>query len=324
MTLPVALRAAVDRALEGVTVADLSAAAKILSDRYRGEVRDGRAHLSEDLSARAYLAVRLPATFAAVRAAFEAAAAARPDFAPGSQLDVGSGPGTAVWAAAEVWPGLAAATLVESSPAIRAWGERLADPAPVARMDWRAGDAAGGLGMAEPADLVTAAYMINEVAETARDALVDRLWSLTAGVLVIVEPGTSAGWRRILAARDRLIAGGGHVVAPCPHALACPLSAPDWCHFSTRVARSRLHRQVKGAEVGWEDEKSTFLAVSRQPADIRDLIGRVLTPPRTGKGHVTLKLCRPDGGAGERTISRRDGDLWRSARKLDWGDALSG
>ena len=324
MTLPFALRAAVDRALDGAPLADLSAAAKLLSDRYRGEVRDGRAHLSEDLAARAYLAVRLPATFAAVRAALDAAAAAQPDFAPRTQLDVGAGPGTAVWAAAEVWPGLEAATLVESSPAIRRWGERLADPGPVPRMDWHAGDAAGGLDAASPADLVTAAYMINEVAEPARDALVDRLWALAAGMLVIVEPGTSAGWRRILAARARLIEAGGHILGPCPHALACPLAPPEWCHFSTRVPRSRLHRQVKGGEVGWEDEKSIWLAVSRQAPHVPDLIGRVLAPPRTGKGHLTVKLCRTDGTAGERTISRRDGDLWRTARKLDWGDPMCG
>jgi hypothetical protein len=62
MELPPQIRAAVDQALEGVALADLRAAAECLSKRYRDETRDGRAHLSDDLAARAYLAVRMPAT----------------------------------------------------------------------------------------------------------------------------------------------------------------------------------------------------------------------------------------------------------------------
>ena len=42
MELPPALRQAVDKALEGVSLADLRRAADLLSRRYRGEVRDGR------------------------------------------------------------------------------------------------------------------------------------------------------------------------------------------------------------------------------------------------------------------------------------------
>ncbi len=74
MELPPALRQAVDAALEGISARDLSAASEALSRRYRGEVRDGRFHVADDLTARAYLAARLPATYAAVRAALAAIA----------------------------------------------------------------------------------------------------------------------------------------------------------------------------------------------------------------------------------------------------------
>ena len=39
----------------------------------------------------------------------------------------------------------------------------------------------------------------------------------------------------------------------------------DWCHFTCRVARSRLHKLLKGGEAPYEDEKFAFLAVARQP-----------------------------------------------------------
>ncbi|TIU19787.1 MAG: methyltransferase type 11, partial [Mesorhizobium sp.] len=95
------------------------------------------------------------------------------------------------------------------------------------------------------------------------------LWRLTSDTLLIVEPGTPAGWQRVLAVRSQLIEAGAHVSAPCPHEAPCPLVPPDWCHFSRRVARSRLHRLAKEADVPWEDEKFIYLAASRQPAAVR-------------------------------------------------------
>src|SRR5262245_3141425 len=103
MEMPPALREGVDRAREGVPLAELARAAEERSRRYRAEVRDGRFHLDGDLAARAYLATRLPATYAAISASLTAAAEMRPDFAPRSLLDAGAGPGSALWAAAGIW-----------------------------------------------------------------------------------------------------------------------------------------------------------------------------------------------------------------------------
>jgi ribosomal protein RSM22 (predicted rRNA methylase) len=317
MDLPQPLRQAVELALERTPLSDLAKASELLSSRYRSEIKDGQFHLNDDLAARAYLATRLPATYAAVSACLAAFANVKPDFAPRSLLDVGSGPGTVMWAVSERWTSLEKATLLEASPTIRAWGEKLGSP--VAEIKWQTADVSTDF-EAQPSDLVTAAYVLNELEEEARATVIERLWSLTKDVLVIVEPGTPAGWGRILKARAQLINAGGHVIAPCPHHEACPLVEPDWCHFSQRVARSRLHRQAKGAEVGWEDEKYSYLAVSRTPGV--QVQARVLGTPRTRTGLVQLKLCKQDGTAREQTISKRDGELFKTARRVDWGDAL--
>ncbi|MEQ1952969.1 small ribosomal subunit Rsm22 family protein [Mesorhizobium yinganensis] len=320
MELPTALRQAVDRLLERTPLADLQRASGILSARYRAELRDGRPHLDGALAVKAYLATRLPATYAAVRATFASVADGMPDFSPASLLDIGAGPGTAFWSAADCWPSLNAAVLVEASAAARSAGETLGREKPAMSTRWLADDATRGLPDLAPADLVTLCYVLDELDPAQRAALVERLWALTAGVLVIVEPGTPAGWQRILAARDRLIAAGAHLVAPCPHENPCPLAPPEWCHFSRRVARSRLHRMAKGGDVPWEDEKYIFVAAARQPA--RPPRARVIAPPRGGKGLVTLKLCQADGSAAELKLSKRDGDNFRIARRLDWGDAV--
>jgi ribosomal protein RSM22 (predicted rRNA methylase) len=320
MELPILLRRAVDRALSGIPLDEFAATAAVLSQRYREERRDGKAHVASNRDALAYLAVRLPATYAAVRASFAAVAEARPDFAPKSALDVGAGPGTALWAATECWPELADVLLVEASRVFRVFGEQLAAEMQQVRMTWRTSDVATDGIHGEPRDLVTLAYVLNEIAPENQSLVVERLWRLAADTFVIVEPGTPAGWQRILAARRQLIEAGAHVIAPCPHANACPLQPPDWCHFARRVARSRLHRQAKGADVPWEDEKFSYLAVSRTWAAAAG--ARVIARPRKASGRVTLKLCRPDGSAAEQLFSRRDGALFRRASRSDWGSSL--
>lgn len=313
MELPPALRLAVDAVLEGISGRDLAAASDALSQRYRGEVRDGRPHVSDELTARAYLAARLPATYAAVRTALNAVAELRPDFTPRSLLDFGAGPGTALWAARDCWPDLDAATLVEASASMRKFGEDFAGESGVARVDWRHDAPATG-----ESDLVTLAYVLDELDPAQRTALVQQLWSRSADTLLIVEPGTPAGWRRVLDARALLLNQGAHMLAPCPHTHACPLSAPDWCHFSRRVARSRAHLQAKSAEVPWEDEKFIYLAVARNSANLP--AARVIAPPRAGSGKVELKLCESDGKAETVLVTKREGARYKQARRLAWGE----
>lgn len=315
MELPRALRQAVDAALQGVPARDLAAAAETLSRRYRAELRDGRLHVGDDLAAQAYLAARLPATYAAIRAALDAVAAVRPEFAPRSLLDFGAGPGTALWAAHDCWPDLDSASLVEASAAMRQFGAAFAPQSGVAAVDWHAVPPSSGA-----CDLATVAYVLDELDPAQRSAVIQQLWSLTGDTLLVVEPGTPAGWRRILEARDLLLRQGAHVVAPCPHAGACPIAAPDWCHFARRVARSRAHLQAKGAEVPWEDEKFSYLAVSRRPGPLP--AARVIAPPRTGSGKVELKLCEQNGAARSELVTRRSGDRYRTMRRLSWGDAV--
>ena len=276
--------------------------------------------MAEDRAVKAYLAPRLPATSAAVRAIIDALAEARPDFQPKSLLDIGAGPGTMLWATTDLWSDLEQAVLVEASAAVRKIGQSLATDAIAARIDWLAGDATIDLADLQPADLVTAAYVLDEIVPASLPKLVGRLWQLTADTLLIVEPGTPAGWQRILAVRRQLVEAGAHVLSPCPHEAPCPLAQPDWCHFSRRVARSRLHRLTKDADVPWEDEKFIYVAASRHPAPSRP--ARVIAPPKSGSGKVTLKLCEPGGGAGEKLFTKRDGDLFKVARRLDWGDTL--
>jgi ribosomal protein RSM22 (predicted rRNA methylase) len=161
--------------------------------------------------------------------------------------------------------------------------------------------------------------MIGEISEAERSALADLMWARTRDTLLIVEPGTPAGYGRIIAVRAQLIASGAHVAAPCPHDGRCPLAPPDWCHFTQRLPRSRAHRQLKSAELPFEDEKFSYVALTRAP--VAQHPARVLAQPVVTKVEVTAKLCTP-GGLSIAKLPRRAKGPYASARRWRWGDAV--
>lgn len=313
-----ALRQAIETLLDGMTINELAVAAKRLSARYRAEVKDGRMHLDGMAAAHAYIAARMPATLAAMEAVF--AQMSESGLAPQILLDCGAGPGTVLFAAMEHFSTLKKADLIEQSPHIRAVGQKLTTILDGIDIHWHNSNVEQDTLPATKADLVTLSYVLDELHDDAQDKLVDVLWQKTAMALVLVEPGTPAGWRRLMRQRARLLQQGAHMLAPCPHADACPLVAPDWCHFAARLARSRIHRLTKEADVAWEDEKFSFIAVSRVKTEMPQV--RVIAPPQKGSGKVSLKLCCNDGSMAKKMFTRSEGEFFKAARRCEWGDAL--
>jgi ribosomal protein RSM22 (predicted rRNA methylase) len=316
--LPAELKAAIDARLHGRSRSAAAATAAAISRTYRAG--GGSAAIRSENDALAYALARMPATYAAVAASLNALCASRPGFAPASLLDVGAGPGTASWAAAAAFASLQAFTLLDSNAPLRELGLELCTASSRLRgSTYRHGDARALLAQIEPAALVVASYVIGESVGTERAGLAELMWARTRDSLLIVEPGTPAGYNTILALRQQLIASGAHVTAPCPHERSCPLTPPDWCHFSQRLPRSRAHRQVKAAELGYEDEKFAYVVLSRAAARARG--ARVLAQPDIGKVEVSAKLCTADGLVTAR-VPRRDRAGYARARRWRWGDAI--
>lgn len=313
--LPAELRAALNARLEGLSRSDAASRSAVISQTYR-EGGGSRA-IRTETDALAYALARMPATYAAVVASLNALTEILPDFSPTSLLDVGAGPGTASWAAAEAFSSLQRFTQLDANAALRTLAQTLfRDSTRLDNTLYELGQARALLDKAEPADLVIASYMIGELGDVERAALTDALWSRTRDMLLVVEPGTPAGYARIISLRARLIAAGAHVAAPCPHDGACPLVAPDWCHFSQRLQRSRAHKQVKGADAPFEDERFAYVALTRAPIAQRP--SRVLAQPEVGKVEVAAKLCTPDGVAITKIPRRAKAD-YAAARRWRWG-----
>jgi ribosomal protein RSM22 (predicted rRNA methylase) len=314
--LPAGLRIALEAELHGVARDKIAERAAQISKTYRNS---GNSRLiASEADALAYALVRMPATYAAVIACLNALLGVRADFAPVSLLDVGAGPGTASWATAETFSSLQNFMLLDINAALQSLALELGrEHARLAAMTSRRD--AHALDEAEPADLVIASYLIGEVGDAERRTLTERLWAKTRDTLLVVEPGTPAGYERIIALRAQLIAAGAHVAAPCPHDENCPLSAPDWCHFAQRLPRLRAHIQVKGAELPFEDEKFSYVVLTRDPAPMK--FSRVLAPPVLNKVEVSAKLCTADGVSFTK-VPRRDKAAYAKARRWRWGEAL--
>ncbi|GHE77983.1 rRNA methyltransferase [Streptomyces spiralis] len=312
------LRVALAGLLDGLPARQAAGAVERLIANYRGSTPTDAPILRDRADVAAYAAYRMPATFEAVRSALEAFVAAVPGWVPAGHVDVGGGTGAATWAVAATWEGTRPVTVLDWAEPALALGRELAAAHPALRdVRWQRARIGAALTL-EPTDLVTVSYVLNELTEADRAAVVEAA-AAAAQAVVVVEAGTPAGYARVIEARDRLIAAGFHIAAPCPHSAACPIvPGTDWCHFSARVSRSSLHRQVKGGSLAYEDEKFSYVAATRLP--VTPAPARVVRRPQIRKGQVLLDLCEPDDQLRRRTITKRHGDLYKAARDTDWGD----
>lgn len=312
MQMPALLQAEIEKMLEGMPAQAVRAAAQSLSRRYRqGEKNpDGANLLRSETEIAAYAAFRMPATYAALVTALRMAE----ESGCGEMrtlTDVGAGSGSAYWAVREVFGEPERAVLVERENGMMALGQSLG--AQGEGVLWQRGD----MLTAElpKADLVTASFCLGELAPQDAERMAERLWDAAERMLLIVEPGTPAGHARIRRCIEILRERGAQMAAPCPGMGDCPLGADDWCHYAVRVERSRLHRFLKEGELPYEDEKFSFLAVTREK--VHPAGARVRRRPQVRSGYVELPLCRGDRIETVK-VTRKSGNF-KAARKAEVG-----
>ncbi|KAA6420150.1 MAG: hypothetical protein FRX49_09813 [Trebouxia sp. A1-2] len=175
----------------------------------------------------AYASSRMPACYAVLFRVFDELHLHLPHFAPRAMLDFGSGPGTAVWAAREVWEQYPQrVTAIEPSDAMiklaadlqRAQRAQQPSNSSTYTIQWHRQlhpsmlptkkSKAQQIGR-QTYDLVVASYVLTEMqSDAARQQAVDMLWRQTKDVLVLVEPGTPSGSAHIRHARTQVLSGG--------------------------------------------------------------------------------------------------------------------
>ena len=359
ISLPPALESAIAQALRALPPSQWQAAARHLSQRYR-QAEDERRKTKDEQhpsaaharsirnlkskiqysDALGYAGFVLPAAYAQLWGAMRATRMRASAFHPTTMLDLGSGPGTALWTAVEHFPFLTSIHAYEREPAFISLGKILAQSSPhpaVRKTHWRQITLTGPLPLDPPTiqnselriqnskfDLIVIAHALNEMDPATRDAVVLSAWDHCSGLLLIVEPGTSAAFPVVLRARELLLSQGAYTIAPCAHNMPCPLptAAPnDWCHFPQRLQRPQFQRIAKEATAGWEEAKFSYAGMARF-APNSPIWGRLLHQPQQTKIGVDLTVSAADATIHHPHIPKRNRPLHKAASDLHWGDTL--
>lgn len=312
------LRQAIERQLQGKEQIQLIQNAQTLSTRYRTQSGTGERLVTSENEALAYAVARMPATFGAVYSSLKHAitsAGCQPD----TLLDVGSGTGAASWAA-DMLLNLKSIICLEREDVMRQIGQTMMynGPGSLYNAKWMKYDISSG-NIPYQADLIIASYVLNEMTSVSQIQTSVKLWDATKEMLLFVEPGTPKGYAILQKVRTKLLECGAYIAAPCMHEGKCPINQDDWCHFSCRVPRSRMHRQLKGGEVPYEDEKYAYLAVTRKECCHAN--ARILRHPQIHKGYLILDVCTRDE-IRKITLSKKDGELYKRAKKAKIGDEI--
>jgi ribosomal protein RSM22 (predicted rRNA methylase) len=306
--LPDPVKRMIEERAEGAGFAAVKQAADAMSEAYREGRAAALSRLPAAARAAAYLVTRMPATYSAAYSVLRETRARLLDIPVYSILDVGAGTGAASLAARQWFPEARLAMLERDSTFADAARAVLPD-AKVLSVD------ATALEDFPMCDLVIAAYSLGEL----QQPIAERLWRAARIALIVIEPGTPGGFAFVRSIRDGLLAGGAHMLAPCPMEAECPVRDPDWCHFAARVERSSLHRRIKEAQLNYEDEKFSYVALARAEFPLPG--ARIVRHPQHSPGLIVLEECTDTGLVTDR-VTKRNKEAFRVAHRASWGDAL--
>lgn len=139
--------------------------------------------------------------------------------------------------------------------------------------------------------------------------------------VVLVEPGAHRTARRLAVLRGKLLATH-RIVAPCPHAGACPSlhNGNDWCHFFAEPpphvfteafwahASRELHIDLRALPY-------SFLALQREASTVAPPENRVLGRPEISPHTARVQVCTEPGLRMADVTKRHDAALWKRLKK---------
>jgi len=222
--------------------------------------------------------------------------------ARGRVLDVGSGPGPLALAALDA--GATSALAIDRSAAALDVARALAAStgAPLTTARWEPSQPLPD----GPFDLVLAGHVLNELGDDlgARARLVETMMARLSpgGLVVLLEPALRETSRALLALRDRLVAGGATVRAPCLYRGDCPalVRESDWCHAERSWTPPPLVDELAhAAKLHRETLKMSYLVLQAPgaawPTPPEGRLFRIVSEPLPQKGQHRYYGCGPEG-----------------------------
>jgi ribosomal protein RSM22 (predicted rRNA methylase) len=318
MPLPQLLLSSLKKELSSISIEKLLKAYKDLSNKYRLNRNNINQTLQNEEERLSYLIARMPSTYETIYSVLNEIMNHYSDSIY-SLLDIGAGPATASWASCDLFDSIRNITLLEQNPNMVSLGKKLAINHPkLKNATWIVQDARKNNSKIERADLVISSYSFNEINENNQEEFLRFMWEKTNKFLVIIDPGTPTSFLSIHKARKWFIENQIKIFSPCPHSLECPaFMKQDWCHFYSRVQRTSLHRILKDGEKSYEDEKFSYLILTKEKFTKYE--ARIVRHPDIYSGHLKLNICS-EKGFEYLTYSKKNGEKYKKARKSNWGD----
>ncbi|EDW03117.1 GH10666 [Drosophila grimshawi] len=255
-------------------------------------------------------------------------------FNPRSYFDFGSGIGTGMWAASELWRESIfeyynvdrSREMNELSELILQQGQENKQVA-LRNVFYRQFLPA----IDTKYDLVIISHTLFELADKQqRLEILLNLWRKCDGYMVIVEEGTRRGSELVNEARQYLLRAEdehqGHTLAPCPHDLRCPrlndLADRTPCNFEISYAPLRL-----SSDSASDRQSSVYSYAILKKGAIADATQqwpRIVRPTLVRSKHSICRLCTQTGNLQEVifTASKHGKAAYSCARVSRWGDRL--
>jgi hypothetical protein len=184
-------------------------------------------------------------------------------------------------------------------------------------------------------ELIVAAHLLGELflsepAPRRTDALARRVLAwvrallVEGGLVVLVEPALRETSRALLGVRDRLIAAGLGVVAPCFWAGSCPAleRERDWCHDAAPAPSPRDGALPRGGVAPSPRVDFSYLAL-RAAAPEPAAAFRVVSDRLVEKGRLKIFACGPSGRHPFVRLDRAASDANAAFARLERGDVAT-
>jgi ribosomal protein RSM22 (predicted rRNA methylase) len=326
--LPLSIEETISAILQHQETAHWVHRAANLHIRYASGKTDNKKFVHDYVDALAYLGLRVPATYAQIFGALRAVHKLIPSWRPTSLLDIGSGPGTATWAAISQWPELDEITCLDEDKDFILLGKKIIKDAEVIRhINWKNRDLRSGIEEDENSyDLIIIANVLNELTPKAQENLVGQAFNLCKGLLIIIEPGTPQGSKIVSAVAEKLCKAG---ILLAPYIANTFVRDTDYyLHFPQRFIRPDFQRRIRqqmreSSEMAsdWEESKYSYVAISKFPAE-KNYWARTVGEPEIRKGFLEVPVITIENLT-KIKVMKRDKEAFTFAKRLRWGELIA-
>ena len=301
--------------------------AEKLHERYMTRDKETANFIHDSLDIFAYLGLRSAATYAQISGALLQVQEGMPSWQPTSLLDIGSGPGTAVWAAKTVWSSIEMATCIDQDEKFLTIGKELLEKSELPLdVTWQQQNITIGLGnTSQQYDLVIIANVLNELDPEETSVLVYNALSRCKGILIVIEPGTPLGYT-IVQTTAKSVAGKNTLIAPYIDN-SFVKSDDYWIHFPQRFIRpaflKRIRQHMRDSELmasDWEEAKYSFVAIGKNLPEEK-IWGRCIGPIKKQKGFLEVPILTKDKIFYVKVLKRHK-EQYNFAKELKWGETI--